>query len=327
MPITDLFSVRHINAHEFLENVKKRDCEAFFRRFHYMVCDDIMESFSFIDDDFWSKQIYNRLVHELSYELPYEQCNDRSMGQCWEWFLTDMGYYWRKPASIKLNLVELFFYQLEKRVEFVSAPYDHCDPRHDEWEVIREERCAELQWIVNGFVRDLNRRLTQSKIPLQYYNGKLGHSDDSLVVEHIEKPFWELASHDKWIGASNHMENALDNLENNTTTAVLQSGKALEAVLREIAGDLVEQGDTMPITRCAIKLGSMNIISNHECEQIKAFAKFVRNENSHAKKSSSNENPIRWNAEEAKFIVEFCMVTIKRLIRSARMNQDPVIFS
>ena len=316
MPITDLFSVRHKNAHEFLGQVRRKDCEAFFKRFHYMVRDDIMTSLRFIDDDFWAKQIYQRLVHELADELPYEQCNDRSVGQCWGWFLADMDYYWRKPATVKLNLVELFFKRLEERVKFVPTPYDYGDPEHNEWEVYREEHCFELQGVVGGFIEDLNHRLTQAEIPLQYRNGRLEPSDDSVVAEHIEKPFWDLVSQDKWLGASNHMKCALDHLGANTTTAVLEAGKALEAVLREIAGDRVEQGDKMPITSCANTLASKGIIPGHEYEQIRVFAKHVRNENSHAERSSANENPIKWSIEEANFIVEFCMVTIKRLIRS-----------
>ena len=317
MPITDLFSVRHKNAHEFLGQVRRKDCEAFFKRFHYMVRDDIMTSCQFIDNDFWSKEIYQRLVHELANELPCEQNSDRSVGQCWEWFLADMDYYWRKHATEKLNLVELFFKRLEERVKFVPAPYDNGDPRHNEWEFYREERCFELQLVVGEFISNLNYRLNQAEIPLQYRNGRLEPSDDKLVAEYIEKPFWELASYDKWIGASNHMKCALDNLGTNTTTAVLEAGKALEAVLREIAGDRVEQGDKMPITSCANTLASKGIIPEHECEQIRVFAKHVRNENSHAERSSANENPIKWSVEEANFIVEFCMITIKRLIRSA----------
>ena len=316
MPITDLFSMRHKNAHEFLAGVRREECEAFFNRFHYMVRDDIMTSCQFINSDFWSKEIYQRLVHELAYELPCEHNTDRSIGQCWEWFLDDMDYNWRRPASIKLNLVELFFKQLEKRVEFVPAPYDYTDPRHDEWEEDRELNCIEWQVVVDGFIKDLNKRLTQAEIPLQYRNGRLEPSNDSLVAEYIEKPFWDLVSHDKWIGASNHMKSALDNLGNSTTAAVLEAGKALEAVLREIAGDRVEQGDRMLITRCADSLKSMEIIPEHECEQIKVFAKNVRNENAHAERSSANEDPIKWSVEEANFIVEFCMITIKRLIRS-----------
>ena len=318
MPITDLFSVRHKNAHEFLKGVRRKDCEAFFNRFHLMVIDDITTSCQFINSDFWSKEIYQRLVHELAYELPCEQNNDRSIGQCWEWFLADMDYNWRKPASIKLNLVELFFKQLEKRVEFVPAPYDYSDPRHNEYEEDRALNCIEWQVVVDGFIQDLNERLTQAEIPLQYRNGRLEPSDDGLVAEYIEKPFWELASHDKWIGASNHMKSALDNLGTNTTATVLGAGKALEAVLREIAGDRVEQGDKMPITSCVNRLESMGIIPKHESEQIRDFAKHVRNENSHAERSSTNENPIKWSVEEANFIVEFCMITIKRLIRSVR---------
>ena len=317
MPITDLFSVRHSNAHEFLRNVRRKNCEDFFNRFHYMVRDDVMTSLEFVGDNFWSKEIYQRLVHELAYELPYEKYNDQSMGQCWDWFLADMGCYWRKPASVRLNLVELFFKRLEKKSEFVPAPYDDGDPRHNEWEVLREERCEELQWVVDEFIKDLNHRLTQAEIPLQYRNGRLEPSDDSLVAEYIEKPFWELASHDKWIGASNHMKSALDNLGTNTTTAVSDAGKALEAVLREIVGDRDKEGEKMLITRCAYTLERMQVIPSHECEQIRVFARHVRNENSHAKKSSSNENPVKWKVEEAKFIIEFCMVTIKRLIRSA----------
>lgn len=257
------------------------------------------------------------MVHELAYELPCEQNSDRSVGQCWEWFLDDMEYYWRKPASVKLNLVELFFKRLEERVKFVPAPYDYTDPRHNEWEMYREENCYEWKVVVDGFIENLNYRLIQAEIPLQYRNGRLEPSDDRLVAEHIEKPFWDLASQDKWIGASNHMKSALDNLRTNTTTAVSEAGKALEAVLREITGDREEQGYKMLITRCTNTLERLKIIPGHECEQIRVFAKHVRNENSHAERSSANENPIKWSVEEANFIVEFCMVTIKRLIRSA----------
>lgn len=126
MPITDLFSVRHENAHEFLKNVSRKNCEAFFGRFDYMVCDDIMESFPFIDNDYWSKEIYRRLVHELSYDLPCEKNNDRSIGQCREWFLANMDSNWRKPACRRFNLVELFFQRFEKAAEFASIP--------DEWD-------------------------------------------------------------------------------------------------------------------------------------------------------------------------------------------------
>lgn len=308
MPITDIFAKRHGDAGEFLQNTNWWHCDRFFGQFHYMAVDEMQNSFPFFDTKFWNQEVYKKLVHEFGRDLYVDRnCyQDHSIIQCLMWLERDFGNDdWKLHASERLSLVELVFQGIRSYIERYAKEFGRLAEDGEPFNTYKKN--------FEHFIDALNIRLSESNIPLRYYNGRLEPSDDSFVAEYVEKPFWELVSGSRWKKASDNMKSALDQREKSASGAVLSAGKALESTLREIS-----ENSKWMMRKCIDNIEERGIISSYESKQIKIFVDNVRNENSHEEESSSKEELKTWTAEDVSYIIDYSMITIKNLIHRAK---------
>ena len=86
-------------------------------------------------------------------------------------------------------------------------------------------------------VDELNERLRQAGLPLNYHNGFIQIGDDKALMKEIERPFWLLIADPKWQNVDTDMKEALDRRDSGDRDAALYASKALESTIKIISGE------------------------------------------------------------------------------------------
>lgn len=203
--------------------------------------------------------------------------------------------------KLRLSFIELFFRNTEACIEKFTLPYGSSSSHEDHAKAIEE-------WIF-----EVNSRFRDRNIPFQYHDGILHPSNDELISETIEEPFWEAVLGLGWNQTVQHMKKAVDQQISNPSFAASEAQLALESVLNEFFG-----GDGGGIPSKTSNLCKKKIISEQEKFMIDEFFKKFRNPSSHSKNASDSGSPVKRSQSEASWIIGFSMCTIKRIIDGSK---------
>ncbi len=84
-------------------------------------------------------------------------------------------------------------------------------------------------------VIELNTRFKQAGYDLNYHNGFIQLSTDSLIEKEIEDPFWTLVSGPIWKNVDTDMKEAIDRRDNQAKDPAFYAAKALESTIKIIS--------------------------------------------------------------------------------------------
>ncbi|QQQ44130.1 hypothetical protein JJL50_08945 [Stenotrophomonas maltophilia] len=127
----------------------------------------------------------------------------------------------------RLSLVELMFRLFFERVSYMEnaqlpvGSFSHQSFLRDKSKL--EEASTEL-----------NARLARAGAPLNYHNGFIQISRDTVVAAHVERPFWSLVDHPRWANVDMEMKEAIDRRDSGQSDAAFYAGKALESAIKVI---------------------------------------------------------------------------------------------
>jgi hypothetical protein len=235
----------------------------------------------------------------------------------------------------RLSFVELAFRERERQITFINsklalelqraAMQDLTPPRSGGMRIpgvpqSNVERVQRGNDHVNStfknHVTELNERLKQAGMPLNYHNGYIQITTDSLTQTQIEQPFWEVVQSAKWANVSTDIATAIDLRDSGGRDPVFYAGKALESTIKIISG---EKGWTTGLEKGASDflnhLESKNngsFIGQWERKVLQAFFSNVRNDYGHG--PGSDPMPTMTDPQTDQSI-EFCMSWIKSLIK------------
>ena len=166
-----------------------------------------------------------------------------------------------------------------------------------------------------GEVRELNKRLKQAGYYLQYHNGYLQISNDELLEEKIENPFWKLVSEPEWKNVDEDMKTACDLRDKGGRDPSFYAAKALESAIKIISDkNQWTHGQEKGAANYIENLGSKSngkFISDWERDCLKDFFFKVRNPFGHG--AGSEEMP-KLSTHQTDWAIEFCMSWVKSLI-------------
>ncbi len=163
---------------------------------------------------------------------------------------------------------------------------------------------------------ELNTRFRQAGCPLQYHNGFIQISEDSLVAESIESPFWQLISGAEWGIVDTVTKEAIYLRDSGGRDPAFYAARALESAIKIISD---KRGATTGgeksaynfIENLASRRGG-NFISDWESDCLKNFFDKIRNPFGHGPGSKEMPSP---SLEQTNWAIESCMVWTKSLIR------------
>jgi hypothetical protein len=230
----------------------------------------------------------------------------------------------------RLSFVELAFRKREEQVaqENADLPKRLLEAkRYDSsgfYRLFSPEAVRARQEDMNrGFldnVRELNERLKQAEMPLQYHGGFLQIAQDEQIQKQIEQPFWNLVNEARWKNVSTSMAHAIDLRDNGGPDPSFHAARALESAIKiicDINGWTTgnEKGVSDFLNHLQSKANG-SFIENWERQLLNVFCSDVRNQLGHG--PGSKEMPI-FTPEQVDYTIEFCMSWIKSLIK--RLNK------
>jgi hypothetical protein len=164
-------------------------------------------------------------------------------------------------------------------------------------------------------INELNARFVQARAPLNYHNGFIQISKDSLSTRTVETPFWNLVADPKWKNVDTDMKEAFDRRDGGTRDPAFHAVRALESTIKIISDD---KGWTHGKERGAHNyidnLSSNGFVADWEATALKHLFRFVRNPLGHG--PGSAEMPALSDAQ-TDWAIDTSLGWIKRLVRSA----------
>lgn len=165
-------------------------------------------------------------------------------------------------------------------------------------------------------VYELNERLKQAGMPLQYHNGYLQITQDEQFQEQVEEPFWRLVKNVQWKNVSIDMAEAIDRRDTGGRDPSFYAAKALESTIKIIC-DLKnwttgqEKGASDFLNHLESKSNGA-FIESWERQSIQRFYSDVRNDLGHGPGSKDMPN---FSPQQIDQTIEFCMSWVKSLIK------------
>jgi hypothetical protein len=176
-----------------------------------------------------------------------------------------------------------------------------------------QERRAAAGAVASG-VAEINARFVGAGLPLQMHNGLIQRSDDALIADHIEHPFWDLLAQKKWKSVDHDMKQALDRRDNRHDDAAFYALKALESALKIVSDELgrtngKERGAAAFIDNLTSKKPD-SIITEWEADMLRLLFKHVRNRLGHGAGKSER---LSLTVQQSSTIIELSMSLIKSM--------------
>lgn len=160
----------------------------------------------------------------------------------------------------------------------------------------------------------LNSFLKASEIPLLYRNTNFVPVDDERIMDEVAIPFWSLVVDPIWSNVRSDMEEAFRQRDTGQPNAALHAARALESTVK-IISDVRQwtRGNERGAAAYIDNLGSGGrYLDQWESAIIKQFFRDIRNPHAHG--AGSNPQPTL-SAIQTAWVLEFCMVCIKSLVR------------
>ncbi len=162
---------------------------------------------------------------------------------------------------------------------------------------------------------ELNVRFRQAGCPLQYHNGFIQFSDDELIAETVELPFWSLVSTAEWKNVDTDMKEALDLRDAHGRDPAFYAARALESAIKIVSD---RRGVTTGGERSAYNyienLASKragNFLTEWEAQFLKEFFDKIRNPFGHGPGSAAMPS---LTVEQTNWAIETCMVWTKSIL-------------
>lgn len=272
---------------------------------------------------FWST-LNKRLSMELGMSSLSPEYNGGSrvseIDICKNWMLSNPKDHQGTISEFikeRLSLVELGFRLREERL---NTPKPKTGLQ-DFIDINEGLKALQKQWSdaeKAGFrstVDELNERLRRAGYPLHYHNGYLQFSEDELIEDNIEAPFWALVSDPKWGSVDHDMKEAVDRRDTGGRDPAFYAARALESAIKIVCDEKgwttgSENGANNFIEKLGSK-GNGRFIEVWEADQLKNFFSKVRNPFSHGPGSA----PIpSLTPPQTDWAIAFCMAWVRSLI-------------
>jgi hypothetical protein len=164
-------------------------------------------------------------------------------------------------------------------------------------------------------VDELNIRFRQAGCKLHYHNGFIQISDDELILQELENPFWTLVAHPTWKNVDTDMKEAIDRRDGGERDPAWYAARALESTIKIISGEKGwshgrEQGAHNFIDNLAKK--DALFIERWEADALKSIFTELRNPFGHG--PGSAEMPML-TPQQIDLAIELCMSWVKSLIK------------
>lgn len=173
---------------------------------------------------------------------------------------------------------------------------------------------AKLNTEFQSSVDELNTRFRQARAPLNYHNGFIQISNDTLLTDVIETPFWGAIADPKWKNVDIDMKEAFDRRDSGDRDPAFYAVRALESAVKIVSD---EKGWTHGKERGAHNyienLSSNGFIAKWEAEALKHVFTFVRNPLGHG---PGTANMPTLTAGQTEWTIDISMSWIKRLARA-----------
>jgi AbiJ N-terminal domain 4 len=306
--ITDIFSRRYDEVLTFDQSTAQNVIGPFLIQANQIFFDEVQPVLR-LPDSFFQK-LNQKLARELALAAlnPY---TGMTQPQICSWFIATPynEFDQRGPdyyCKSRLSMVELLFREAEAHVQTnVLGPVA----------ALSRKNVANIavQKKLDQAIQELNVRLQQNGIGLDYTNGLLHLASDELTTERIAAPFWEIVSDPKWSVVEEEMKEAFDRLDHGHDDAFTHATDALESTIKIISD---ENGWTRGIEK-----GASNYIDNlrggrfievWESDALKAIFAKLRNPHRHGG-GSNPADPL--STVQQTWAIESCMSWIKSLIR------------
>ncbi|MET2827350.1 AbiJ-NTD4 domain-containing protein [Mesorhizobium shangrilense] len=167
----------------------------------------------------------------------------------------------------------------------------------------------------NNAVIELNTRFKQAGYKLNYHNGFIQLSEDVLINEQIETPFWNLVVDPVWKNVDMDMKEAIDLRDTGGRDPAFYAARALESTIKIISDGKglttgKEKGAYNYIDNLGGKRGG-NFVAVWEANSLKDFFSNIRNPLTHG--PGSADMPAL-TAQQTAWAIEFCMSWIRSLV-------------
>lgn len=169
-------------------------------------------------------------------------------------------------------------------------------------------------------IEELNERFRQAKMPLTFHSNLIQVSDDALVEEELERPFWNIVVDPKWSNVDLQMKEALDYRDRGERNAVSSAMNALESAIKTISDDRgwtkgTESGAARYIDNLVKERDGVRFIVVWEKDALVKLFGDIRNAFGHG--PSSGQPLPTLLPEQTAWAIDTCMAWIKNLVRRA----------
>lgn len=165
-------------------------------------------------------------------------------------------------------------------------------------------------------VYELNERMRRAEFNLHYHNGFIQISDDKLIAEQVEEPFWRTINSSLWKNVDIDMKESIDLRDSNGRDPAFYAARALESTIKIISDQKGwTHGGEKGAQNYIENLGSKKngcYINEWERESLKSFFAAVRNPFGHG--PGSDEMP-KLTGQQTDWAIEACMSWIKALVK------------
>lgn len=341
--LTDIFAFRYASKpiwHSFTTRESRLLLQSF-RIVQEQICPFYTKEGKVSD---WGKTFWTDIHNRLSTELGVKSLSPLAYGYYQKWNGNDVwqsGTYtmmnvcetWmisepKSPSDCdgfmkeRLSLIEVAFRKQEELVftpspAFVNDFLGHRGLRVPGNPEEGRRSYDQMRQEAFGLARDeLNTRFRQAGSPLQYHNGFIQISEDNLVAESIETPFWQLISGVEWVNVDTDMKEALDLRDSGGRDPAFYAARALESAIKIISDKrgVTTGGEKSAynfIENLSSKRGG-NFISEWESQFLKEFFDKIRNPFGHG---PGNAQMPSLSVEQTNWAIETCMVWAKSLIK------------
>lgn len=308
--ISDIFYTRYQNPIIYGGSVPQ-EIHVLFRQAAHIVFEDICNHHRIPSDIFTTA--HRKLAREIGLVVLAQANNDLEVCtlllleqyDLWKNRHGDGDYF----IKIRLSLIELLFREIE-----AFAEQTRVTTKKRFFSSVDEEASSLLD-TVNTAISELNSRFRIGGLPFHYHNGFIQFSNDTLVEQQLEEPFWRILKDKKWKNVDIDIKEALHRRDTRGRDATLYAFKALESTIKIISD---EKGYTSGHEK-----GAANFIDNLNSKANGRFidvweAKVLKNlfaelRNPHGHGPGTEEMPQLSPTQET-FVIESVMVWVKSLI-------------
>jgi hypothetical protein len=187
------------------------------------------------------------------------------------------------------------------------------------WASTRNGIVADQQ-ILESQVAELNERFRQARMPLTFHSNLIQMSDDALLEEELERPFWNIVADPKWANVDLQMKEAIDHRDRGERNAVSSAMNALESTIKTIS-DVggwtkgTEKGAAHYIDNLVKERNGVRFLAVWEKDVLVKLFGDIRNAFGHG--PSSGQPLPTLLPEQTAWAIDTCMAWIKSLVRRA----------